>query len=168
MDAIARFFDVTLGLSAHQAQDLGTAQTCARAVVVYLLLIGYVRFGKKRFLGRATAFDAIRVIVIGSLASRAVSGTAPFVATLAATYVFVLFHWIISYFAKDSKSLSALVKGHDSILVQDGQVRRQALEEAHMSSDDLLEDLRGQGVEGPDAVKQARLERSGTVSVIRK
>jgi uncharacterized membrane protein YcaP (DUF421 family) len=37
-----------------------------------------------------------------------------------------------------------------------------------MSFDDLEEDLRLQGVEEHDEVKEARLERSGKVSVIRK
>jgi uncharacterized membrane protein YcaP (DUF421 family) len=37
-----------------------------------------------------------------------------------------------------------------------------------MSSDDLDEDLREQGVEKLQEVKEARLERSGKVSVIRK
>jgi hypothetical protein len=56
-----------------------------RAIVVYFLLVLFVRLGKKRFLGQATAFDAVLIILIGSIASRAVSGTAPFVASLAAT-----------------------------------------------------------------------------------
>jgi uncharacterized membrane protein YcaP (DUF421 family) len=37
-----------------------------------------------------------------------------------------------------------------------------------MSRDDLEEDLRQQDVEKPDQVKEARLERSGRLSVISK
>ena len=82
MDAISDFFDTVLGLSATQAQDLTTAQVCLRAIVVYFLLVLFVRLGKKRFLGQATAFDAVLIIVIGSVPSRAVSGTAPFMLTI--------------------------------------------------------------------------------------
>lgn len=168
MNAVANVVDAVLGLSAKHAEDLGALQVCARALVVYLVLIAYVRFGKKRFLGQATAFDAVLIIVIGSLASRAVSGTAPFVASLAGTFVFIAIHWIISYFTESSPALSFLVKGHDTILVRDGRVDRNALEKSHMSSDDLAEDLRQQGIEDPGEVKEARLERSGKVSVIKK
>ena len=168
MNGIAEFFDGVLGLSAHTAQELNAAQICARAAVVYIALIAYVRFGKKRFLGQATAFDAVLVIIIGSLASRAVSGTAPFFGSLAGTFVFILIHWVLSYFTESSPALSRLIKGSDTLLIKDGRIDKAALEDAHMSMDDLEEDLRQQGVEDPKEVKRARLERSGKVSVIRK
>jgi len=168
MDAFAAFIDAALGLSVKQAHDLSTAQTCVRAIIVYLVLVAYVRLGKKRFLGEATAFDAVLVIIIGSLASRAISGTAPFVGSLAGTLVLILLHWLISYFSQNSPTLSSLVKGHDTILVKEGQVDEAALRKAHMSPDDLAEDLRQQGVEGPKQVKEARLERSGKVSLIKR
>jgi len=97
-----------------------------------------------------------------------VSGTAPFIATLAATLSFVAIHWLISYFAQSSPTLSSLVKGHDTTLIKNGRVDQSALRDAHMSRDDLEEDLRQQGVEKPDQVKEARLERSGRLSVITK
>jgi uncharacterized membrane protein YcaP (DUF421 family) len=168
MNAIADLVDAILGLSAPRAQDLTILQVCARAAVVYVVLIAYIRLGKKRFLGQATAFDAVLIIVIGSLSSRAVSGTAPFVASLAATFVFILIHWILSYFTESSNTLSRLIKGTDTVLIKDGRTDRAALKRAHMSDDDLDEDLREQGVEDRKDVKLARLERSGKVSVIRK
>ena len=160
--------DAILGLSVSNAGDLSTAQVCSRAVVVYVVLIGYVRFGKKRFLGQATAFDAVLVIIVGSMASRAISGTAPFVATLTATFVLIAAHWVISYLTESSSVLGYLVKGHDTLIIRNGRVNHQALRGAHMSGDDLAEDLRQQGVRNPRQVKEARLERSGKLSVIKK
>jgi uncharacterized membrane protein YcaP (DUF421 family) len=64
--------------------------------------------------------------------------------------------------------LSFLVKGHDTTLIRNGRVDRKALRDAHMSTDDLAEDLRQQGVDNHYDVKEARLERSGKLSVIRK
>jgi uncharacterized membrane protein YcaP (DUF421 family) len=168
METTGSILDAVLGLSATRPEQLGTAQVCFRAAVVYLVLIGYVRFGKKRFLGQATAFDVILIIVVGSLSSRAISGTAPFFATLAATFVLVLVHWVISYFTESSPTLGNLIKGHDTLLIKNGRVDRDALHDAHMSDDDLAEDLRQQGVDDVSKVKEARLERSGKVSVIEK
>lgn len=137
-------------------------------MVVYFVLILFVRMGKKRFLGHATAFDAVLIIMIGSLASRSVSGTAPFIATLAATLVFIIVHWLISYLSVRSRTLSFLVKGHDTLLIKAGRLSRKALQDAHMSADDLNEDLREKGVSSAQEVKEARLERSGKLSVLRK
>ncbi len=167
MDAIANVFDFFLGLSATRAEQLTTAQVCLRAAVVYLVLIAYVRVGKKRFLGEATAFDAILVIVIGSVASRAISGTAPFVSSLAGTFVLIMMHWLISRVTSSSIFLSFLTKGRDTVLIRDGTIDKAALRGAHMSDDDLNEDLRQNGVASPAEVKEARLERSGKLSVIK-
>jgi hypothetical protein len=105
MHEIGRFIDDALGLSALSANDLTVPQAGLRAVVVYFALILFVRLGKKRFLGQATAFDAVLIILIGSVASRAVSGTAPFVASLAATLSFIVVHWIVPYVAQSSSAL---------------------------------------------------------------
>jgi uncharacterized membrane protein YcaP (DUF421 family) len=168
MHAVSTIADMMLGLSATRPEQLTIAQVCFRALVVYLVLIVYVRFGKKRFLGEATALDAILVIIIGSVASRAISGTAAFFASLAATFVLIAIHWVLSYFTESWPALSDLTKGRDTILVRNGRVDRKALRAAHMSDDDLAEDLRQSGVESPSEVKEARLERSGRVSVIKK
>jgi uncharacterized membrane protein YcaP (DUF421 family) len=82
--------------------------------------------------------------------------------------VLVLVHWIISYFTEDSTTLSNFLKGRDTVLVKNGRVNRKALRDEHMSPDDLAEDLRQEGVRGPSEVKEARLERSGKLSVIKK
>jgi uncharacterized membrane protein YcaP (DUF421 family) len=168
VETASAILEAALGLSATKAEELNTLQVCVRAVVVFIILIAFVRFGKKRFLGKATAFDAILVIMIGSIASRAISGTAPFIPSLAGTFVLILTHWIISYFSERSPTLSYLTKGHDTVLVRDGRVDRKALRKAHMSDDDLDEDLREQGVAKPGDVKEARLERSGKLSVVKK
>ena len=168
MKALWQTIDTLLGISATKAEELTIGQVCLRAVVVYIVLIAYVRFAKKRFIGQATAFDFILVIIIGSIASRAISGTAPFFASLAGTFVLILMHWVISYYSRSSKRLSYLVKGTETTVIRDGKVDRKALASSHMSDDDLAEDLRQQGVEMATEVKSARLERSGKLSVIKK
>jgi Predicted membrane protein len=122
MEALWSGVEALLGLSATQAEELSTLQVCLRAIVVYLVLIGYVRFAKKRFLGEATGFDAILVIVIGSIASRAISGTAPFIASLAGTFILVLVHWVISFITQNSPMLNYVTKGRDTDLIRDGKI----------------------------------------------
>jgi uncharacterized membrane protein YcaP (DUF421 family) len=167
MDSLNQLGEILLGLSARP-QALSYFQMGLRAVVVYLAMIAFVRFGKKRFLSRATAFDAILVIIIGSTAARAITGNAPFFETLAAVFVLIAMHWIISLATSGSPALGALFKGSSTVLIRNGRVDRKALRQAHMSDDDLAEDLREEGVDDAGSVKEARLERSGKLSVIRK
>lgn len=159
-------FGLTLGAS--EAKELSSLQVCLRAALVFLVLIAYFRFAKKRFLGQATGLDAILFIVIGSIASRAISGTAPFLPSMAGSLTLIVMHWLISYFAKDSSALENLIKGHATMLVRNGQVDREALAAAHMSDADLAEDLRQKGVSDVSEIREARLERNGKLSVIRR
>jgi uncharacterized membrane protein YcaP (DUF421 family) len=167
MDALSNFAETMLGLSLRP-QQLDIWQIGLRAIIVYLAMIVFVRFGKKRFLSRATAFDAILVIVIGSTAARAITGNAPFFETLAAVFVLIALHWIISFITSAAPAAGSLVSGHSSVVIRNGRVDRKALKRAHMSDDDLAEDLREEGVDTPAKVKEARLERSRKLSVIRK
>ena len=47
MEALWNVIDTALGLSTSKAEELNTFQVCLRAVVVYLVLIGFVRVAKK-------------------------------------------------------------------------------------------------------------------------
>ena len=159
--------DVALGLG-EEAKDLSALQMSARALVIYLATLAIIRAGKKRFMGRATAFDVIVGIVLGSIASRAITGNAPMFPAMASAAVIMGLHWIFSGLAVRSGAFGKLIKGRDRLLVKDGAVDEEALRAAHMTSGDLLEALRAQGLEETARVSEARLERDGSVSVIKK
>jgi uncharacterized membrane protein YcaP (DUF421 family) len=167
MEGLENLANTLVGLSA-KAEQLTIVQGVARAVLVYIVLIAVVRLGKKRFLGQATAFDVILVIMIGSTASRAIVGDAPLFVALAAVVALVAFHWLISLISRDWPLFSDLVKGSATPIIKDGRISRANMRRAHMSPDDLDEDLREKGIIDPADVAEARLERDGKLSVIKK
>jgi uncharacterized membrane protein YcaP (DUF421 family) len=166
VDGIEGLLRLALGLGAGEEQ-LNAAQMALRAVVVYVVTVIIVRLGKKRFMGKGTAFDVILGIMLGSVVSRAITGTAPFFPTLAAAGVLVAMHWLLSGVALRWHGFGVAFKGHERFLIRDGQIDWATLRKAHMSERDLWEDLRGKGVSRLEQVAEARLERSGELSVIR-
>ena len=82
MDEAASLVAAALGLG-QEAKEMTVAQMALRAAVVYVVTVAFVRLAKKRFMGRATAFDVILGILLGSIVSRAVTGNAPFGPALA-------------------------------------------------------------------------------------
>jgi uncharacterized membrane protein YcaP (DUF421 family) len=167
MDEAASLIAAALGLG-QEAKEMTVAQMALRAAVVYVVTVAIVRLAKKRFMGRATAFDVILGIMLGSIVSRAVTGNAPFLPALAASAVLVAMHWLFSLMAYRRHGFGALVKGRPRVLVRDGEPDRDAMRRAHVTEHDLEEDLRSEGLDGPDKVKEARLERSGKVSVVKR
>jgi uncharacterized membrane protein YcaP (DUF421 family) len=159
--------DELLGLSL-KSEQLGFGHMAARAALMYVALIALVRFAKKRFLGGATAFDYILVILIGAVAGRAMTGGAPYFASLFGLFVLVAMHWLFSAASQRSKAFSHFIKGNATTIIMDGKINPDAMARAHMSGDDLDEDLRDKGVRNAAQVEEARLERSGKLSVIKK
>jgi uncharacterized membrane protein YcaP (DUF421 family) len=164
---VAELADRILGLSL-KSEQLGYGHMAARAALMYLLLIIIIRGAKKRFLSNATAFDFILTVMIGAIAARAMTGGAPFFPAMLGVVVMVAAHWLISLAARNSPGFSGLVKGHPTLLIRDGKVLEKKLADAHMSRDDLDEDLREKGVSSASEAKEAWLERSGKLSVIKR
>jgi uncharacterized membrane protein YcaP (DUF421 family) len=150
-----------------EAKDLTAVQMALRAAVVFVLSIGMLKVGDKRFMGNSTTLDVMLGIVFGSTVSRAITGNAPFLPALAAGLTLVLLHWAFAAVAFRSRGFGKLVKGHERLLVSDGQIQWDAMRKAHVTTHDLEEALRSKGEE-PDVsrVKAAHLERNGDISVI--
>ena len=166
MERAYEWLQAALGIGL-ESRDLGVVQMALRAAVVFVVTLTIVRLGKKRFLGRATAFDVILGIMLGSIVSRGVTGNAPLVPTLGAAAALMLMHWLFSSIALRWHAFGALVKGRARLLVQDGRPQDQAMRASHMTEHDLWEDLRSKSVSSLAEVKEARLERSGQLSVVK-
>ena len=161
------FFRSVLGVGLD-SKDIDVLQMALRAVIVYVVTICIIRMGKKRFMGGATVYDVILGIIVGSIASRAITGNAPLLPAGGAIAVLVGLHWSFSAIAVRSKSFGNLIKGTSDVIIRDGQIDHDRLRKAHMSDGDLEEDLRSAGVADVRDVLEARLERSGELSVIKK
>jgi uncharacterized membrane protein YcaP (DUF421 family) len=166
MERAQAWLQSTLGIGL-KSEDIGVLQMSLRAAIVFVVTLAIVRLGKKRFLGRATAFDVILGIMLGSIVSRAVTGNAPFVPALAAAAMLMLMHWFFSAIALRWHGFGALVKGRPRVLVRDGRAEPEAMRAAHVTEHDLQEDLRSKSVSRLEEVAEARLERSGQLSVIK-
>lgn len=142
-------------------------QAMVRAVIVFLSALVMVRWGEKRFMGKNTAFDVILGVVLGSVLSRGIN-SAELLPSLAAGAVLVLLHWLFAKFAFHSDRFGTLIKGSTRVLVRDGEVDWAEMRASHTSRDDLLAALRKEGLRGWEEVREARLERSGEVSVIKE
>jgi uncharacterized membrane protein YcaP (DUF421 family) len=166
MDDIQALLRIVLGLGLDD-KDFNMAHMAVRAIVVYIVTVAMVRLGKKRFMGRTTAFDVILGIMLGSIVSRAITGNAPFFPALVAAAVLLAMHSLFSWVAMHWHGFGAAIKGHSQVIVCDGEIDRREMRRAHMTERDLWEDLRGKSISRLEEVAEARLERNGGLSVIK-
>ena len=150
-----------------EASQIAWWQMCARALLILLYALALYRLMPRKAFGRTAALDIVVTVVLGSSLSRALTGNAQLLPTLAATGVLAGMHAALSALAPRSALLSRLAKGRPIRLVHEGRIDWQAMEAARLGERDLTESLRLKGVGRVEDVAEAFLERNGAISVIK-
>ena len=158
---------LALGLNV-QPQMLTFWQMVLRAIIIYVAGLMMLRLaGDRRFGGRYKDFDIILSIVFGSMLSRAINGSAPFLVTIGAGFVLVGMNRLFAFIASHSRRFNQLVSGNSLILIQDGEIQSHNMKKAHVSQTELISSLRNNAhLSELSKVKVARFERNGQISVI--
>src|SRR5580765_1257565 len=121
MNAFYNLIDPWLGLGA-QPKDLTFLQISLRGIIVFLATLAMIRIGDKRALARKTAFDAVLIVILASVLSRAINGSAAFFATLGGSVVIVLLHRLFAWIACYSHGFGVLIKGQPDVIIENGNV----------------------------------------------
>jgi uncharacterized membrane protein YcaP (DUF421 family) len=168
MNAIYDFFAPILGLGL-QPKDLTFLQISLRGIIVFLATLIMIRFGHKRSLARKTGFDAVLMVILASVLSRAINGSAAFFATLGGGVVIVLVHRLFAFIAFHSHAFGVLIKGRPELIVDDGDLILSTMRRNHISKHDVEEDMRlSAKTEDLKDVRHGYVERSGDISFIEK
>ena len=167
MNTFSQFLHTLLGLGT-EPKDLTFLQVSVRGVIVFIATLIMVRLGNKRSLAEKTAFDAVLIVIIGSMLARVINGSEAFFPTLGTGFVLVFLHRLLGLAAYYSHSFGILVKGKPVVLVQDGKLQQRKMLWEHISKHDLEEDMRLDAhTEDMSKIQVARLERSGDISFIK-
>jgi len=168
MNTFWNSFEALLGVGV-ESKDLTFVQISLRGIIVFLVTLTAVRLGHKRSLSRKTPFDAVLLVILAAVLSRAINGSAAFFATLGGGVVLVLLHRLFAYLAFYSHGFGLLVKGKPDTIVCDGQSDFRTMRRNHLSKHDLDEDLRLIAhTDDLSKIRVARVERSGDISFIKK
>lgn len=165
MQYLYEWADALLG---SNAPSLSAKQMCFRAVVVYIIAWLMLRLvGDRRFAGKYAAIDTLLSITLGATLSRAINGSAAFLPTITASAALVSIHWLVSAVSFRLPQLEPWIKGRRRILIQDGQINRQALQASHLTEYDLEMALRLKtNLTDLDQIALANMEPNGDISII--
>src|SRR5438270_13014545 len=101
-----------------EPKDLTFVQISLRGIIVFLATLIMIRLGHKRSLARKTAFDAVLIVILASVLSRAINGSAAFFATLGGSVVTVMVHRLFAFIAYHSHTLRWLLNRRPDVLVE--------------------------------------------------
>ncbi|MCA1657857.1 MAG: alanine--glyoxylate aminotransferase family protein [Verrucomicrobiaceae bacterium] len=91
MNALQNFFLMILGPDG-KATELTTLQISLRGLVIFVIGLAIVRIGDRRSLAEKTGFDAIFIVLVGSMLSRAINGPSPFFTTIGGAIALMIVH----------------------------------------------------------------------------
>ena len=147
--------------------DLALAEVVLRGTIMYLLLFFMMRFLLKRQGGAVNIADLLVVVAVVDGAQPAFSGDAQSITESVVFVLTILFwSWALNWVSFRFESLKFLTAAPPTILVADGRLCRAAMRRALITREELMQQLREEGVDDVARVKRAVLEGDGEISVV--
>ena len=143
------------------------AFTAGRSLVIYAFLLVVVRLLGKRAVGNFSAFDLIVALILGEVVDEPIYGDVPVIQALLAIAVVAFLHYVNSLLSFRSVTFDRLTGGVARVLVRNGEIDRDGLAMERVNEEELKALLRMQEVDELGEIKEARLEASGHLSVIK-
>ena len=138
-----------------------------RGSAMYLLILAGFRLFR-RDAGSLSVSDLLVVVLIADAAQNGMAGEYK---SLTEGFVIVAtilaWNYVLDWRAYRSRFVYRLLHPPSLLLIHNGQIQFRNLRSQLITKQDLLEQLREQGIEGPAGVKRCFLESDGKMSVIR-
>jgi len=138
-----------------------------RVSFIYLYALALVRISGKQTLGQLTPMDFIVTLIIGDMFDNVFWGEVPVIEGLVAFTTVTVIHILVTFFTSRNTSLYWLLASPARPLIEDGRLVQKNLGLERIRAEDVQFELRLKGEEHMREVKEARLEPSGQVSVIK-
>jgi uncharacterized membrane protein YcaP (DUF421 family) len=140
-----------------------------RTILIYLLLIGAMRFSGKRQIGEIQLSELVTTILLSEIASYPLTNAnIPFLYSVVPIVVIISLEIIMSFLATKSAAIKSILDGKPSIIIRKGVINQEEMMKMRLSMDDLLCELRLKNIASPDEVEYAILEQNGQISVFPK
>ena len=138
-----------------------------RTLILFLSLILAMRLMGKRQLGELELSELVVAVLVADIASIPLQNPSlPLSYGLIPLLVLFCCELIISGLTYRSVSLRKLLYGRPNLIIEHGHIAQQAMHRNRFTLDELIEELRSQGVTDLTSVKYAVLETDGQLSVL--
>ena len=140
-----------------------------KTILFIIVTIVILKIMGKRELGQLNSFDIVIFFVISELFSLSIEEPHDdIMKVLIPIIVICLMQVISSYIVLKSNKVRKLIEENPTIVINDGDVDIKIMKKLRYNIDDLMEQLRINGIDSVINVKFAILESNGTLSVIEK
>ena len=145
------------------------ASILIRTVLIYILLSVFMKIMGKRAIGELDVFELITSLMLSELAAIPISDPdIPLFNAIIPILVIVSLEICISIFKNKSESLKKIVEGAPAFVIYKGNLIQRALVDNRISVNELLSEMRCQGIGALEEVEYAIIEQNGSISFIKR
>ena len=139
-----------------------------RTVISYILIIVIFRLMGKREIGELSILDLVVFIMLGDIAVIAIEKhNKPFFHIILPMLILLFLQIVLSFISLKSSKFRKILDGTPSIIISNGKIDEKVMRKQRYNFDDLLTQLREQGIIDVNEVQFAILETSGKLSVMK-
>lgn len=144
--------------------------TCLiRTAIIFLFLVLMLRITGKRQIGELEISELVSTFLISEIASAPIGNQEiPLSFAIVPILTIISLEIIISFLSTRSALLKKIFLGSPILLIRRGELQIQELSKARMSVEELLSELRQNGITDVEEAEYAILENDGTLSVTPK
>ena len=145
------------------------ASIVVRTVIVYVLLSFSLRIMGKRQLGELDVSELVSTLLISEIASISIDDPdIPLLNAIIPILLIVSIEVILSTIKNKSEKLKTVIEGRPEYIIYKGRILQNVLLESRISVNELLSEIRSQGIGSIDEVEYATIEQNGSLSIIKK
>lgn len=137
-----------------------------RSVIMYLVLVVFLRLFGKRELAQLNPFDLVVLLTLSNTVQNAIIGNDNSVTGgVLGAFALLGTNWLMMWLLFRSPKLNHSMEGSATVLIHDGHVDEDALRRETLTHEDLISVLNKNGFNDPADVEECVLEPNGTFFV---
>ena len=158
--------DNLLGL---HTKDLAAYQMVSRAVIIFFTSLIFIRVAGLRTLGKQSTFDALTLLMLGSILGRSIVVSQSFFGSVLSALIIMVLHRMVAWITFNNKKAGELIKGNSILLIKNGEKEMHNLRRTNITENDIMESLRKEvHLSDLGKIKEAHRERSGDISIVKE
>ena len=139
-----------------------------RGTIMYLAMFALLRIFRRQA-GTIGIADLLVIVVIADAAQNGMAGESKSITeALLLVCTIVFWDYFLDYLGDKFEFFNRITTPRELLLIKDGKLLRQNMHKEMISYDELISQLRQQGVEEIGEVKKCYLESNGRFSVLKK
>ena len=145
------------------------ASIVIRTVIVYFLLMIFLRIMGKRQIGELDVGDLVSTLLISELAAIPIDDPdIPLLNAIIPSLLIVSAEILISAIKNKNEKVKKIIEGTPTYIIYKGRILQDVLDENRISINEVLAEMRTQGIGDVSEIYYGIVEQNGTLSLIKR